>query len=323
MPILASITKSAATVHRRRPRPARWSTTAIALAAEPHRGPVFLDFPLDVFGPSAGDVPAVDAGGGRGRRARPRRRRRARPRSSPAPSGRRSSSAATSTGPAREDELRRRRRAPAGPGVHQRARPRHAAGRPRAGLPAHPRRCSSSGPTSSSCSARRSTSGSASAASATATVAHVVDAESQRAAHVDVLTVAGDIAATLRGARRPRAATRVDHEAWIAELRAAEEAARAAEAPLLAAAGDPIKPTRIYGELRQRLARDAVVICDGGDFASVRRQVRRGVRARLLARHRPVRLPRQRDGLLDRGPRRPARRPGRRRCSATAPPGSA
>ena len=32
-----------------------------------------------------------------------------------------------------------------------------------------------------------------------ATVAHVVDAESQRAAHVDVLTVVGDIAATLRG----------------------------------------------------------------------------------------------------------------------------
>ena len=30
----------------------------------------------------------------------------------------------------------------------------------------------------------------------------------------------------------------------------------------------PIKPTRVYGELRKRLARDAVVICDGGDFAS-------------------------------------------------------
>ena len=30
----------------------------------------------------------------------------------------------------------------------------------------------------------------------------------------------------------------------------------------------PIKPSRIYGELRKRLERDAVVICDGGDFAS-------------------------------------------------------
>ena len=29
-----------------------------------------------------------------------------------------------------------------------------------------------------------------------------------------------------------------------------------------------IKPTRVYGELGKRLARDAVVICDGGDFVS-------------------------------------------------------
>ncbi len=41
-----------------------------------------------------------------------------------------------------------------------------------------------------------------------------------------------------------------------------------AELPLLAAGADPIKPTRVYGELRRRLERDAVVICDGGDFAS-------------------------------------------------------
>ena len=42
----------------------------------------------------------------------------------------------------------------------------------------------------------------------------------------------------------------------------------AAEADLLTADADPIKPSRVYGELRRRLARDAVVICDGGDFAS-------------------------------------------------------
>ena len=82
-----------------------------------------------------------------------------------------------------------------------------------------------------------------------------------------MLTVAGDIAATLRGLAE-HAGTRPDHEPWIAELRAAEEAARAAEAPLLEAGDGPIKPTRVYGELRKRLARDAVVICDGGDFAS-------------------------------------------------------
>ena len=100
-----------------------------------------------------------------------------------------------------------------------------------------------------------------------ADVAHVVDAESQRAAHVDVLSVVGDIAATLRGLAE-HTGDRVDHEAWIADLRDSEEAARAGEAALLDAADGPIKPTRVYGELRRRLARDAVVICDGGDFAS-------------------------------------------------------
>ena len=65
-----------------------------------------------------------------------------------------------------EEQLAQAVAAPAGPGVHQRARPRHPAGRPRAGVPAHPRPARSPGPTSSSCSARRSTSASASAASA-------------------------------------------------------------------------------------------------------------------------------------------------------------
>ena len=100
-----------------------------------------------------------------------------------------------------------------------------------------------------------------------ARIAHVVDAESQRAAHADALTVVGDLAAHAAGAgrcrRRPRRSRTVGRQ-----LRAAEQASRDAEAPLLGAADDPIKPTRVYGELRQRLARDAVVICDGGDFAS-------------------------------------------------------
>ncbi|MBA3288137.1 MAG: hypothetical protein H0U21_08965, partial [Acidimicrobiia bacterium] len=59
VPILASITKRAVTV-----TDAATSGTvvhdAVTLAATAHRGPVFLDFPLDVFGPSVGDVPAVD-----------------------------------------------------------------------------------------------------------------------------------------------------------------------------------------------------------------------------------------------------------------------
>ena len=100
-----------------------------------------------------------------------------------------------------------------------------------------------------------------------ATVAHVVDAESQRAGHIDVLTVVGNITATLTGLA-DHAGARVDHTDWIAELRDAESRAAAGEVALMEADGDPIKPSRIYGELRRRLERDAVVICDGGDFAS-------------------------------------------------------
>jgi acetolactate synthase-1/2/3 large subunit len=100
-----------------------------------------------------------------------------------------------------------------------------------------------------------------------AKVAHVVDAESQRATHIDVPTVAGDLVAVLR-ALANQSGPNVDHEPWVRELREAEDDARAAESHLIEAGDDPIKPTRVYGELRRRLARDAVVICDGGDFAS-------------------------------------------------------
>lgn len=100
-----------------------------------------------------------------------------------------------------------------------------------------------------------------------ADVAHVVDAESQRARHVTVPTAAGDLLATL-GQLASSDRGRRDRAAWIARLREAEQAAAAADHELLAADHDPIKPSRIYGELGKRLERDAVVICDGGDFAS-------------------------------------------------------
>jgi acetolactate synthase-1/2/3 large subunit len=100
-----------------------------------------------------------------------------------------------------------------------------------------------------------------------ARTAHVVDAASRAAGHVEVPTVAGDIAATLRGVAE-YAGDRVDHASWIAELRAREDAEVSAELTLLGADSDPIKPTRVYGELRKRLAPDAVVVCDGGDFVS-------------------------------------------------------
>ncbi|MGA7756770.1 MAG: thiamine pyrophosphate-binding protein, partial [Ilumatobacteraceae bacterium] len=65
VPILQSITKSAATVTD--PEQAgRMVHEAARLAIEPHRGPTFLDFPLDVFGPSTGEVPDVGSCDGMG-----------------------------------------------------------------------------------------------------------------------------------------------------------------------------------------------------------------------------------------------------------------
>jgi acetolactate synthase I/II/III large subunit len=101
-----------------------------------------------------------------------------------------------------------------------------------------------------------------------AQVVHVVDSESQRAGHVATAAAPfGDLAAILT-AFANWTGERADHESWITRLREAESAAAAAERALLEADGDPIKPTRIYGELRRRLDPDAIVVCDGGDFVS-------------------------------------------------------
>jgi acetolactate synthase-1/2/3 large subunit len=104
-----------------------------------------------------------------------------------------------------------------------------------------------------------------------AAVVHLCDAAGEVAAHAKLAaSTAGDLRATfaaLAEAGAPETARRA-HDHWIAELRDDEAARRAQEAPLLTADNDPIKPTRVYGELRQRLDRDAIVIGDGGDFVS-------------------------------------------------------
>ena len=56
VPVVASITKSAGTVTDSH-QAAASVFDAARLAMTPHRGPTFLDFPLDVFGPSAGELP--------------------------------------------------------------------------------------------------------------------------------------------------------------------------------------------------------------------------------------------------------------------------
>jgi acetolactate synthase-1/2/3 large subunit len=101
-----------------------------------------------------------------------------------------------------------------------------------------------------------------------ARVVHVVDALDQQAAHAEVaVSVAGDLEAVLR-AWADHAGDRTDHEPWIQRLRDLEARAAADEAPGLAADASPIKPSRVYGELRARLDRDAIVVNDGGDFVS-------------------------------------------------------
>ena len=69
---------------------------------------------------------------------------------------------------------------------------------------------------------------------------------------------------------RPRstARDRRSWKAWVEDLQATVQEAAARDAELLTAEADPIHPARIYGELLPRLADDAVVIGDGGDFVS-------------------------------------------------------
>jgi acetolactate synthase I/II/III large subunit len=262
VPIVASITKRAATVTDGSKAALMVHEAAVA-AVTPHRGPVFLDFPLDVFGPADGDLPDQVTVTGR----------------DPDPD------AVTAIG-----TLVARAERPAfivgsdvywdgawealARAVEELRVPCYFNGLGRGCLPADHEL------------AFLRTRGLlkkeadlvvvigtpldfrlAFGRFGSAKVAHIVDSTGQQAGHVDVPTAAGDLSAVLSGL----AATggeRVDREAWIGRLRDAETAAAQADAELLAATSDPIKPARIYGELTQRLERDAVVICDGGDFAS-------------------------------------------------------
>jgi len=81
------------------------------------------------------------------------------------------------------------------------------------------------------------------------------------------LELYGGIAATLDGIREG-ASGGPDRLGWIGSLRATEDEKRAGEQAELTDGRDPLHPLRVYHELRQVLARDAVVIGDGGDFVS-------------------------------------------------------
>jgi len=104
-----------------------------------------------------------------------------------------------------------------------------------------------------------------------AKVVHIADSEAQVSQHADLAaSAAGDLTLALDGilATLEQQLRRPDWSAWTADLRAAVAAATERDDALLRAEADPIHPARIYGELLPRLEDDAVVIGDGGDFVS-------------------------------------------------------
>jgi acetolactate synthase-1/2/3 large subunit len=106
---------------------------------------------------------------------------------------------------------------------------------------------------------------------APARVVHLADSPGQVSTHAELAaSAAGDLTAVLDGVLESlsRARRKPDWSAWAEELRVTVAEAVTRDRELMAAGSDPVHPARIYGELVPRLADDAVVIGDGGDFVS-------------------------------------------------------
>ncbi len=104
-----------------------------------------------------------------------------------------------------------------------------------------------------------------------ARVVHLMEHPSQIATHVELAgAAAGDLSAVFRGivAAGVEASRQKERAEWVADLSADETARREKEEETLRSTADPIHPARIYGELRDRLEPDGVVVVDGGDFGS-------------------------------------------------------
>jgi len=100
-----------------------------------------------------------------------------------------------------------------------------------------------------------------------ARVVHITDTPEQIARHAQLAAAAsGDIGAVLDALTA--ATARRSGSDWLDTLRADESARREREQADLHSDATPIRPARIYGELLPRLQRDAIVIGDGGDFVS-------------------------------------------------------
>ena len=104
-----------------------------------------------------------------------------------------------------------------------------------------------------------------------ARVVHVADSAGQVSGHAELAGSAyGDLTLVLDGLREAVTALqrKPDWSDWVSALQQSVAAATARDAELLGATADPIHPARIYGELVPRLEDDAIVIGDGGDFVS-------------------------------------------------------
>ncbi|HEX4190214.1 MAG TPA: acetolactate synthase [Marmoricola sp.] len=103
-----------------------------------------------------------------------------------------------------------------------------------------------------------------------AEVVHLADSAGQVSGHAELAGSAyGDLTLVLDGlaaafSRRPRP----DWSSWVTSLQETVAAGVSRDADLLASDAPVIHPARIYGELLPRLADDAIVVGDGGDFVS-------------------------------------------------------
>ena len=104
-----------------------------------------------------------------------------------------------------------------------------------------------------------------------ARVVHLADSADQVSPHAELAgSCYGDLSLVLDGllAETQGLVRRPDWSSWVQALQATVASGLAKDNELLAAEQDPIHPARIYGELIPRLADDATIIGDGGDFVS-------------------------------------------------------